>query len=496
MELPRQGSDQPGLHLLILSISLAIFMSSLDGTIVNIALPTISESFSLSSSTVSWVATIYLLVMAGCVLIFGKLADGIGFKKVFLSGFVIFTIGSFSCGYLPDLLNSFPVLVASRVFQAVGGAMITAIAPAMITAYIPMKQKGKAMGFVMTAAALGTAIGPTIGGVLTQYLSWHWIFFINVPVGIIAILLGAKVIPASAPLEKPAEFDKRGALLIFTGLAALLFAVSEGTSMGWTSPVILGALALAVLTLAYFAWYELGLADPLLELRLFANRNFLMTNLALSLVFFSFAGINYLLPFYLQYVRGYGVSDAGLIMTSLSIAMMAAGILSGSLYNRVGGRKLCIVAGILLVIGYYLMTLLRVDTTSGFVIVCLIVLGFSLGLMITPASNMIMNSVGKRYQGMVSSLTSLERFAPLTLGIAFANLVFIQGIVTIAGNRGITMDAPANIRLQVLTAGFDLAFFASLIVAVFILILVVFARQEIHPDYQSGDDDEAPMGLL
>jgi len=253
---------------------------------------------------------------------------------------------------------------------------------------------------------------------------------------------------------------------------------------------------LPVLTLAYFAWYELGLADPLLELRLFANRNFLMTNLALSLVFFSFAGINYLLPFYLQYVRGYGVSDAGLIMTSLSIAMMAAGILSGSLYNRVGGRKLCIVAGILLVIGYYLMTLLRVDTTSGFVIVCLIVLGFSLGLMITPASNMIMNSVGKRYQGMVSSLTSLERFAPLTLGIAFANLVFIQGIVTIAGNRGITMDAPANIRLQVLTAGFDLAFFASLIVAVFILILVVFARQEIHPDYQSGDDDEAPMGLL
>lgn len=496
MELPRQGSDQGGFHLLILSISLAIFMSSLDGTIVNIALPTISESFSLSSSTVSWVATIYLLVMAGCVLIFGKLADGVGFKKVFLLGFVIFTIGSFSCGYLPDLLNSFPVLVASRVFQAVGGAMITAIAPAMITAYIPMKLKGKAMGFVMTAAALGTAIGPTIGGVLTQYLSWHWIFFINVPVGIVAILLGAKVIPASTPLEKPAGFDTRGALLIFTGLAALLFAVSEGTSMGWTSPVILGALALAVLTLAYFAWYELGHSDPLLELRLFANRNFLMTNLALSLVFFSFAGINYLLPFYLQYVRGYGVSDAGLIMTSLSIAMMAAGILSGSLYNRVGGRKLCIVAGILLVIGYYLMTLLRVDTTTGFVIVCLLVLGFSLGLMITPASNMIMNSVGKRYQGMVSSLTSLERFAPLTLGIAFANLVFIQGIVTIAGNRGITMDAPANIRLQVLTAGFDLAFFASLIVAVFILILVVFARQEVHPDYQSGDDDEAPMGML
>lgn len=496
MELPRQATEQTGLHLLILSISLAIFMSSLDGTIVNIALPTISESFNISSSTVSWVATIYLLVMAGCVLIFGKLGDGIGFKRIFLSGFVIFTIGSFSCGYLPDLLNSFPVLVASRVFQAVGGAMISAIAPAMITAYIPMKQKGKAMGLVMTAAALGTAIGPTIGGVLTQYLSWHWIFFINVPVGIVAILLGSKVIPAGVPKEKFTGFDKRGALLIFTGLAALLFAVSEGMSLGWTSPAILGALALAFLTLLYFAWYELGIPDPLLELRLFKNRNFLMTNLALSLVFFSFAGINYLLPFYLQYVRGYGVSDAGLIMTTLSIAMMAAGILSGSLYNRVGGRKLCIGAAVLLVIGYYLMTLLRVDTTTGFVIVCLLVLGFSLGLMVTPASNMIMNSVGKRYQGMVSSLTSLERFAPLTLGIAFANLVFIQGIATIAGHRGITESAPATIRLQVLTAGFDLAFFASLIVAVFILILVLFARQEVHPDYQSGDNDEPQLGML
>jgi EmrB/QacA subfamily drug resistance transporter len=496
MELPRHRTDQTGFTLLILSISLATFMSALDGTIVNIALPTISEGFDLSSSTVSWVATIYLLVMAGCVLIFGKLADGIGFKKIFLAGFVVFTIGSLSCGLLPDLLNSFPALVISRAFQAIGGAMITAIAPAMVTAYIPMKLKGKAMGIIMTVAALGTAIGPTIGGVLTQYLSWHWIFFINVPIGIVAILLGAKVIPSTILKNQPSGFDRAGALLIFTGLAALLFAVSEGTTLGWTSPVILSALALAILTLAYFVRHELQVPDPLLELRLFKNRNFLLTNMVISLVFFSFAGINYLLPFYLQYVKGYGVSDAGLILTSLSIAMMVAGILSGALYNRVGGRTLCIAAGILLVIGYYMMTLLRVDTSTGFVILCLLVLGFSLGLIVTPASNMIMNSVGKKYQGMVSSLTSLERFAPLTLGIAFANLVFIQGIAVIAGHRGITESAPATLRLQVITAGFDLAFFASLVIAIVILILALFARQEVHPDYASGDDGDAPVGMM
>ena len=496
MENTHKGTDQTGLNLLIISISLAAFMSALDGTIVNIALPTISTDFNLSSTTVSWVATIYLLVMAGCVLIFGKLSDRIGFKKVFISGFFIFTVGSFSCGLLPDLLSSFPVLIGSRVFQAIGGAMITAIAPAMITAYIPMKQKGKAMGIIMTLAALGMAIGPTIGGVLTQYLSWHWIFFINVPVGIIAILLGAKVIPSTTPHEQSAGFDKAGALLIFTGLAALLFAVSEGQTLGWTSPAILGTFALAILTLAYFIWHELRITDPLLELRLFKNRNFLMINLILSLVFFSFAGINYLLPFYLQYVKGFGTSDAGLILTALSVAMMASGLLSGALYNRAGGRKLCIAAGIFLVAGYFMMTFLRPESSTVFILLCLLVIGFGLGMMVTPASNMVMNSVAKRYQGMTSSLTSLERFAPLTIGIAFANMVFIQGIEAISVHRGITESAPATIRLSLMTAGFDLAFLVSFIVAIAILILALFARQEVHPDYLSGNDEDTIMGMI
>ena len=444
----------------------------------------------------SWVSTIYLLVMAGCVLIFGKLSEGIGFKKVFLSGFVIFTVGSFSCGSLPDLMNSFPVLVGSLAFQAIGGAMITVIAPVMVTACIPMQQKGKAMGIIMTVAALGTAIGPTIGGVLTQYLSWHWIFLINVPVGICALLLGMKVIPASFPHTIPSRFDKSGALLIFTGLASLLFAVSEGTSVGWISPVILGTLALAIVTLSYFVWHELRAADPLLELRLFKNRNFLLTNILMSLVFFSFARISYLLPFYLQYVKGYGASYAGLILTALSVAIMVSGILAGILFNRVGGRVLCIAAGCFLVVGFYMMTLLRVNSSTVFVVICLLVIGFSLGLMITTASNMIMNSVGKGYQGMVSSLTSLERFAPLTLGIAFANLVFIQAIEAIAKTHEVTQISPANIKLQLITAGFDVAFFCSFIITIIILFLALFARQEIHPDYQQAKDTEIQAGIL
>lgn len=496
MEL-NQADTRKGFSLLIISISLATFMSALDGTIVNIALPTISQAFNVTTSTVSWVSTIYLLVMAGCVLIFGKVSDVIGFKKVFLSGFLIFTVGSFGCGFLPDLIHSFPVLIGSRAFQAVGGAMITAIGPAMVTAYIPMKMKGKAMGIVLTFAALGTAIGPTIGGILTQFLSWNWIFFINVPVGIIAILLGAKVIPAMKAQERTAGFDKAGAALIFVGLASLLFALSEGQTLGWSDPVILGSFMLAILTLGGFVWCELRATDPLLELRLFKRKNFLLTNTTMVLLFFSFAGISYLLPFYLEYVQGYAPSTAGLILTSLSVAMMVGGILAGMLYNRTGGRLLSIAAGISIVVGYFLMTRIRSDTTTGFVVVCLLLIGFGLGLMLTPASNMIMNSVSKKYQGMVSSLTSLERFAPMTIGIAIFNVVFIQGIDAIAAHNAITKLAPAYIRIEVLTAGFDLAFLFAFVVGVIILILAFIARQETHPDYQSGNEDEqAPQQAI
>ncbi len=481
--------------LLMLSISLAVFMSALDGTIVNIALPTISESFMISTTLVSWVSTAYLLVMSGCVLIFGKISDVIGFKKVFLAGFVIFTIGSFSCGLLPDLLGSFPVLVISRIFQAVGGAMITAIAPAMVTAYIPMQRKGAAMGIIMTMAALGTAIGPTIGGVLTQYISWHWIFFINVPVGIIAVLLGGKVIPASVRTGTLQGFDRYGAALVFAGLATLLFAVSEGESLGWTSPIILGSLLISALTIGGFVWHELKIKNPLLEIRLFAHRNFLATNLIMMLVFFSFSGINYLLPFYLKYVAGYDTSTSGLVLTSLSVAMMVAGLVSGALFNRVGARLLAIGAGVFLVAGYFMMTTLRINTAIGSILLYLTVIGFGLGLIISPVSNMIMNSVSKSHQGMVSSLLSLERFAPMTIGIAAFNLVFIQGILTIAANHNVSESSPADIVRQVLTAGFDLAFILTFLLGIVILVLAVIARVEVHPDYQEGKSEETGMLL-
>jgi EmrB/QacA subfamily drug resistance transporter len=483
MDIPDNGRARKGFGLLIFSISLAMFMTSLDGTIVNIALPTISASFNVSTSTVSWVATSYLLVMVGCVLVFGKVADTIGYKKIFLSGFAIFTIGSFFCGFLPEFVAGFPSLIGSRMFQAVGAAMLMSVAAAMISTYIPAEQKGKAMSIIMMLAALGTALGPTIGGVLTQYLSWHWIFFINIPVGIVAILLGAKVIPASTPVKRKGDFDRPGAVFAFVGLASLVFVVSEGATFGWTSPVILCIAALAVVTLGWFVRHELGTADPLLDFNLFRNRNFILVNLLLFLVFFSLSGISYLLPFYLEYVHNYDTSTAGLIMTSLSFAMMIAGLIAGATFNRVGPRRLCILASIPLIIGYFLMTQLHVYTSMGFVVLALALIGFGLGLIGSPVTTMIMMAVSRTRAGMISSMTSLERTAPQSIGIATYNAILIAGVVLIAKSYDVTMTAPVNIRMEVLSAGFDIAFILSLVLGIVILIISLIIKEEIHPDY-------------
>jgi len=484
MDSPGTGPQAKGYVWLIFSISLAMFMSSLDGTIVNIALPAITEAFSLSTTTVSWVATSYLLVLVGCVLVFGKISDTIGYKKIFLTGFAIFTLGSFFCGFLPELVFGFPSLVASRIFQAVGGAMLAAVAAAMITAYIPAELKGKAMSIIMLFASLGTAIGPTVGGILTQYLSWHWIFFINVPVGIFAILLGAKVIPSTTPpVAGTGAFDKAGAALVFVGLASLVFVVSEGEALHWTSPIILGATALAVVTLGLFVRQELAHADPLLDLRLFKNRNFFLANLLLFLVFFSFSGISYLLPFYLEYVHSYSTSNAGLIMTSLSFAMMVAGLIAGAAFNRVGPRRLCILSCIPLILGYFMMTKLFVHTSTGFVVLALALIGFGLGLIVTPVTTLIMMSVPKAKAGMISSLTSLERTAPLSIGIAIFNLILILGVVGIANRYAVTYNSPSSIKMEVLSGGFDIAFLLSLVLGIVILVISFALKEEIHPDY-------------
>ena len=468
------------LKLIILSSALAAFMSSLDGTIVNIALPTISDIFDLPSSSVAWVSTIYLLVMAGSLLVVGKLTDIIGYRKIFLTGFVLFTLGSFACGFLPEMTGMFSLLLLSRVFQALGGVMMTVIAPAMLSRYMPGAARAKGMSVVVLFASLGMALGPTLGGLLTEYLSWNWIFYINVPVGIAALILGIFVLPRDEKAKFTLKgFDGAGAVLIFVGLAALLYAFSEGYKLGWTSAPVLICIVLAVLCIAAFIVCEKKVKSPILDLNLFKNPSFLLLNVVLCVMYFTLAGAQYLLPFYLQLIQSLSTFESGLVLTVMSLGIMTAGVLSGQIYAKMVGRiRVLILSGVaILALGYFFLSKISPVSGLGIIVLGLALIGFGVGLTTTTATTLLMGSVKPEKNGMVSSITGLERFAPMTIGIAFFNLLLIAGVKAIAKHTDITTRPLQDVAAGILTSGFDLCFFVSMSLAVVAFVICLFVKE-------------------
>lgn len=494
MEVAPADTPGSGYTLLIVSIALANFMAAFDATIVTIALPTIAKVFSLPVSMTGWVITVYVLVMAAFVLVFGKLSDRIGYRKVFLYGFVIFTVASFACGFIPEFSSSFPVFIASRAVQAIGAVMFVSVGPAMVSAYVPQELKGKAMGTTFAFAALGMTIAPVVGGVLTQYLSWNWIFYINIPIGIAAVLLGLKVIPAGETVNPVHGFDRAGAVFIGLGLTTLLYALSEGQSAGWTDPVILGCLGVAFVSLIAFIRCEFAAPDPLLDLHLMQQKNFFLASLALVLVVVTYVGVIYLFPIYLQLVQGYSPSVAGLIFTSLSVAVMVGGIFGGALFNRAGGRRVNIASGVLVLAGYILLSAIRLDSPLWFLVLSMALIGLGFGMLLTSVSTMSMMAVPKKNQGMVSGLICLERFVPITIGVALFTIVFVGGMNAASPGSGVASEALVNINTSVLLAGFAQAFLFGCIVSIVLLAVVIVARQEVHPDYRPLTGDTGSHG--
>ncbi len=484
METPSAIKNQ---KLLLFAISIAAFMSALDSSIVNIALPTISASFDVSTGIVSWVSTMYLLVLTSCLMIFGKLSDRIGFRRIFLAGFLVFAAGSLFCALSP----SFLLLVGSRAFQAVGGAMLGAISTAMVTVFIPSASRAKAIGFVVTMASLGVAFGPFLGGILTGMLSWHWIFLINVPVGILACILGAAVIPSLPAREKTASFDSRGALYLFIMLAALIYALNMGISLGFTSAPILAAGVICIAGAVLFVRQERSAPDPLLDLQLYRKRDFLFANIGAMLMMFAYSGSNFLLPFFLEYVQGMPTSVAGLYLTVPSVTLMAAGYASGALYGRFGPRKLCIGAAAIYILSFLLLSTFGVGTSTFVIITTLALLGFGLGLYYSPNTSEIMCLAPREKQGMVSSLATTERNAGATVGIVIFELAFIQTLITLSSHEGLTGGALVNqpqLVAPLMASAFDFAFFVGAIVAVAVLILAIFTPEPPNAAECAGEE--------
>jgi len=413
--------DSPKYRWYVMSTVLTgVFMSTLDGSIVNVALPTIASDFHYELSVLQWVVTVYLLTICSVLPIFGRLADMIGTKKVFAMGYLLFALGSVLCGLSPNL----GFLIFARIVQAIGSAALMSNSFAIITATFPAGERGKALGLVGTFVALGSLTGPALGGLLIGWAGWRSIFYINVPIGILAMIATWLILNEEAKPKERGSFDLAGAILFAVGIISLLYAVNNGSDWGWTNPLIIGGIILGIILLVVFVIVEKKQKHPMLSLSLFRIRPFLLGSIAGLLSFVAMFANNMILPFYLQHVLLYKPTQVGLLMMAFPVALAITAPLSGRASDRTGPMILTTTGLALIAVGlFYFSTL---DATSQFYQVVLgsLLMGSGAGLFQSPNNNSIMSSVPRHELGIAGAINSLVRNIGMIIGIAFSVTLF------------------------------------------------------------------------
>ena len=404
--------------LILTAVSLGSLMSTLDGSIVNIALPAIETDFAIDLTTVEWVVVAYLLVVGSLLLPFGRLGEVLTFKRVYLVGFAVFTLASICCGASPNV----SALVGFRVVQGLGAAMLMAMGPAIVARTFPPAERGRALGLNGLSVAIGLSLGPALGGILTQVATWRAIFLINAPIGLLAILWAARVLPAETR-GKDESFDVRGAAFSGVALFALLLALSDGQEWGWTSPAIVGLFVTFVVLGGAFLLTERSSIQPMVDLALFRIRPF-SAGLASAVV--AFAGLftaTFLLPFLLEQGRGFSPIEAGLLLTPVPITMALVAPLSGAASDRFGPRILASAGMAIMVLGFLSLTQLSVDFTLPDLVWRLVLLGVGQGMFMSPNSSAVLGSVPRPRVGTASGTLAQMRVNGQAVGIALSGAI-------------------------------------------------------------------------
>jgi EmrB/QacA subfamily drug resistance transporter len=406
--------------LVLVAVGIGTFMSALDGSVVNTILPVITGYFHSDVATIEWVVTVYLLVVSGLLLSFGRLGDLRGNKTVYLWGFVIFVLGSALSGFSPA-----PVyLILARALQALGAAMLFANSPAILTKTFPASQRGQALGLQGTMTYLGLTTGPFLGGWLADTFSWHAVFFINLPVGLLAAWLSWRVIPKDLPSERAEKFDLRGAFTFMAGLVALLLGLNQGNSWGWFSPITLGLFVISVIFLAVFVWIENHAPAPMLDLSLFRSRVFDLATLSPILSYLCVYGVLFLMPFYLIQGRGLDAARAGLILTAQPLVMALMAPFAGTLSDRIGSQIPSTLGMLILSVGLFLLSRLGPGSPYIQVIVGLAISGLGVGLFVAPNNSALMGAAPRSRQGIAAGVLALARNVGMVLGIGLTGAIF------------------------------------------------------------------------
>jgi EmrB/QacA subfamily drug resistance transporter len=425
--------------LIFVFVAVGIFMSTLDSSIVNIALPTIMADFGVPLSTMEWVVMIYLLTISSLLLSFGRLSDIAGRRWVYSRGLMVFSVGSLCCA----LARNAPWLIASRAFQGVGAAMIMSCTPALVVDTFSASERGRALGMVGTVVASGLTVGPALGGALIHLFSWRVIFYINVPIGIVTAILIARLLRGShADVTVEESFDWIGAALLTFSLVCFLLALSHGYNWGYFSTRTLSLLGISVLTTAVFIRFETKIPHPVVEPSLFGIRLFTLPILSGVTLFMSLFTVVFLMPFYLIYPCGYTVEKVGLFMVVPFVFLFFVSPLSGSMYDRLGSRMLCTVGMTIMAAALFLLSGLRCGETPLPIIWRLALVGLGAAVFLPPNSSAAMTAVPSRRRGIAAGTVAAARNLGMVLGVALAGAIFNTCFHILSGGLSLKVYRP------------------------------------------------------
>jgi len=419
---PTDGLDHKHWIVPVLVALIGVFMSILDSAIVNVAIPSIMTVFNTDASGVEWVSTAYMLAMGMIVPMSGWMGEKLGVKELYIWSLVAFTAGSMLCAAAWNLES----LIAARVIQAIGGGMLMPTVMAMIYKLVPRDKMGGAMGIFGIALIFAPAIGPTLGGWLVEYVDWRWIFTINLPVGIIGVLLAVFMIPEFKHEGKVGKFDLPGAITAAVGFAGLLYVLSKGNEWGWTSEETILTLVGSLGVLLIFILIELWSPSPLLDLKVFLYPSFTYANIAVVITTIGmFAGLFYI-PFFLQSIRGLGAMETGLMMLPGALASGLFMPLSGALYDKFGPKVVMVVGLVLMASMTWMFGTISLDTSLATIVLWNVGRGLAMGLSMMPAQTAAMADLPPQLISRATSVISIIRNVASSFGIAMMTVLLTQ----------------------------------------------------------------------
>jgi EmrB/QacA subfamily drug resistance transporter len=398
----------------------ALFMIMLDNTVVNVALPSIQEDLGASLSGLEWTVNVYTLTFAVLLVTGGRLGDILGRRKMFLFGVVVFALSSAAIGLAPDQ----GWLVAGRAIQGVGAAFMMPATLSIITVTFPPEERGKAIGTWAGVSALALAIGPVVGGALTEYVSWRAIFFLNLPVAVGAVIVTLFAAHESRDESSRHTIDWPGIAAISSGLTALVLALIEGNSWGWGSPEIVALLITAAVGLTAFALVERRVREPMVDFSLFRSTTFLGANAIAFIVTFSMLAMFFFTALYMQNILGYSPIEAGVRFLPSTLMIVLIAPFAGRLADRIGPRLPMVVGLTLTATALFLQTRIDLDTGYGLLLPAFVLMGIGMALVMSPMSTAAMNAVEAQKAGVASGILSMSRMVGGTFGVAVLGALF------------------------------------------------------------------------